>query len=133
VIADHHQPALHKFAFNAARGVGKDHRLNTHARENADGKSHLFRGIALVKMDSALHPRNGNCSYFSDDKLPRVANGGRLREVRNFRVRDFGGISEFVRESAKARAQDEGNLGAQFHLRKNEVSRFARALVLTVL
>ncbi len=81
-------------------------------------------------MDAALHPCNGNCSHFSDDELPRVANGGRLREVRNFRVRNFGGISEFVRETAKAGTQDEGNLGTQLRLRKNEVSRLSRALKL---
>jgi hypothetical protein len=83
-------------------------------------------------MDAALHPRNGNCSHFSDDELPRVANGGRLREAWNFRVGNFGGISEFVRETAKAGTQDEGNLGTQLRLRKNEVSRFSRALELVV-
>src|SRR5712664_3172669 len=101
VIADHHQPALHEFPFDAARGVGEDHGLYAHARENADGKRHLFRGVAFVKMDPALHPGHGNRSHFSDDELARMANGGRLRKVRNFRVGDFGGIGEFVRESAK--------------------------------
>ena len=83
-------------------------------------------------MDAALHPRNGNCSYFPDDELPRVANGGRLGEVRYFCVGDFGGISEFVRESAKAGTQNKRNLRPVSSLNKNEVSRFPRALVLTV-
>jgi len=53
-------------------------------------------------MDAALHPGNGNRSHFSDDQFPRMANGGRLRKVRNFRIWNFGGTGKFVRESAKA-------------------------------
>jgi len=84
-------------------------------------------------MDAALHPGHGNCSHFSDDELPRVANGGRLRKVWNFRVRNFRSAGKFISESAKARAQNQGNLGTVSGLRKNEVSRFARALELAVL
>jgi len=83
-------------------------------------------------MDSALHSGNGNCSHSSDDELPRVANGGRLRKMRNFRIGNFGGIGKFVRESAEAGTQNKRNLRPVSGLRKNEVSRSPRALVLAV-
>jgi len=81
-------------------------------------------------MDAALHPGNGDCSHFSDDELPRVADGCGLRKMRNFRIWDFGGIGEFVCESTETRAQNKRNLRPVSGLRKNELSRFPRALVL---
>jgi len=101
VVADHNEATLHKFPLDAARGVGEDHGLHTHARENADGKHHLFRGIALIKMDAALHASDRNGSYFSDDEFSRVADGGRLWKVRNLRVGNFGGTGKFVRKRAE--------------------------------
>src|SRR5260370_23032828 len=127
VIADDHEAALHEFPFDATRGVGEDHGLYAHARENADGKGDLFRGVTFIKMDAALHPGNGNCSHFSDDELSRMADGSGLRIMRNFRVRNFRSSSEFVGKCAKPRTKNQGNLGPQSRLRKNEVSRFARA------
>src|SRR5260370_443532 len=114
----------------ADRPVGEDHSLYAHSRENADGKGHLLRRITFVKMDAALHPGNGDCSHFSDDEFPRMANSGRLRKVRNFLVWDFGGFGKFVRKSAKARAENKHNLRSVSSLGKNEVSRFSCTFVL---
>jgi hypothetical protein len=61
-----------------------------------------------------------------------MANGRGLRKVRNLRVRNFRRYGKFVGKGAEAGTQDKGNLGAQFCLRKNEVSRFARAFELTI-
>ena len=76
MIADHHQPALHEFPFNAARGVRQNDGLHAHAREDADGKRHLLHRITLVKMDAALHPRHRDRSHFSDDQLAGMTDRG---------------------------------------------------------
>src|SRR5690242_9804134 len=102
VVADHDEATLHKFALDASGGVGEDYSLHSHARENADRKRYFFRGIAFIKMDAALHARYWNCADFSNDELPRVADGRGLREMRNFPVRNFGGIGELVCESTEA-------------------------------
>src|SRR5229473_6424530 len=130
VIADHHQPALHEFPFDAARGVRENYGLHAHAPENAYGKDHFLRRIAFIKMHAPLHPGNGNRSHFSDDQLPRMADGRRLRKVRNFRIRNFLGLLEFVRERPEARSKHQCDTRPVSRLRKNEVSSFTRALKL---
>src|SRR6266581_105979 len=48
VIADDHKPALHELAFDAACGVGEDHGLYAHAREDTNGKRNIFGGITFI-------------------------------------------------------------------------------------
>ena len=50
---------------------------------------------------------------FADDKLASVADGGGAREVRDFLVRNFRGVGEFVGESAKAGPEDERDAAAE--------------------
>jgi hypothetical protein len=83
-------------------------------------------------MDTALHARNWDCSDFPDDELPGMTNSGGLRKVRNLCVRDFRGTVKFIGECAKSGAKNQRDLGPQGRLRKNKVSRFARAFELSV-
>src|SRR5260370_38897413 len=59
-----------------------------------------------------------------------MANRRRLRKVRNFRIRNFHGVGEFIGECAKPRTKNQRNPRPESRLRENEVSRFPCALVL---
>src|SRR6266567_3704402 len=127
VIADRHQPPLHEFLLDATRGVRQNDGLHAHAREDADGKRHLLHGITLVKMDAPLHPGHRDRPHFSDDQLAGMTDRGRLRKVRNFRVRNFRRAREFVRKSAQTRAKNQCNLRPESRFGKNKLGGAPRA------
>src|SRR5882672_10011960 len=119
---DNDQLALHKFALDAARRIGKDNGFHAHAGKDADGKRHVLYRVALVEMDAPLHSANRNFSNFADDEGTGVADGGGTRKIRNLRVRNFRCAGELIRECAEARAKDQGNFRLQRGLRGNKFS-----------
>jgi hypothetical protein len=64
-------------------------------------------------VNAALHGGDRDFTGFADDEATCVANGGGLRERRNFRVGDTGGVVEGVGEGAEAGAKDEADPGAK--------------------
>src|SRR5213082_2737315 len=121
VVADDYKPPLRELAFDAPGRVRQDHRFHSHPRENTNGKRHVFCRISLIKMDAALHARNGNRAYFPNDQLPRVPDGSRPRKIRDLGVRNSRCTVEFVGKRTKPRTENKGDLRTQFRSGKNEI------------
>src|SRR5579862_3579142 len=79
-------------------------------------------------MHAALHANDGNIANFADDKLTGMADRGRLREVRNFFIRDARGVFKFIGKCAESRSENERDFGSKLRLRQNKFRR-ARSLL----
>ena len=116
MVANRHQTALRIITIDAASGVGDNHRLDSHAREGTGGKCDFFRGIAFVEMYAALHAGHWDIADIADDETSGVADGGGVREIRDFGVGNFGcafGIRRRTRRGrsrARARFWEAGSL-----------------------
>jgi hypothetical protein len=71
-------------------------------------------------MNTSLHARHRDIPDVSDHELSRVADGGGLREVRDFLVGYLSWRFEFVGEGAEARAQHQRNAGAESGFAQDE-------------
>ena len=100
VITDNDQRALGVLQIDAAGGVGKNRRTNSHAAQDTHRESDFLRGVALIEMDAALHRGHSHVPDFSDHQPPGVTNSGRTREARNFFVGDARCFAEFIGEGA---------------------------------
>src|SRR5207302_6651508 len=59
VIFNEHQRTLLVFEIDPSGGVGEDNGANAHATEDANRERNLLGGVALVKMNAALHGDEG--------------------------------------------------------------------------
>ncbi len=126
VIANHDQRALAVIEIDRSSRVGEDGGADAEASKDAHREDHFPARISFVQVDAALHRGDGNVASFSDHERAGVSGNGGAREARNFLVRDARGGSEFVGESAEARAENQRDFRAQFRFRENELSRRAR-------
>src|SRR5579872_5762279 len=102
VIAQRNQRATRVAEIDSAGGIGDDDGFNPGALKHADRKRHLLGGVAFVQMHTALHADDRNVANTADHKLADVADGSRLREVRNFLVWNARRVSEFVGERSES-------------------------------
>ena len=80
-------------------------------------------------MYPPLHPGDGHAVYISDHQLSGVPNRGRLREVRNLRIRNFCRIGKLIGEGTQPRPQHQRNLWPQLGARENKLCRSLSALI----
>jgi len=71
-------------------------------------------------MDASLHSADRNSPNLADDQGTGVADGRGSRKIRNLCVRNFCCAGELIRESAEARAENQGNFRPQRSLLGNE-------------
>src|SRR5450755_692581 len=77
--------------------------------------------IPFVKMYAPLHGDHQRVGNFTDHHFPGVPNRGRLREMRNIRIRNFNRTGKFIRERPESRSEHQRDFGTKFCFQGNEV------------
>ena len=120
MVAQNDQASLLEIAIDSARGIGEEHRANSHSRHHAHRKNHLLRRVAFIEMHAALHHRHRRVRHFADHHAPRVADRGGPRKIRDFLVVNARGAREFIRKRAQSAAEHQADARAKLGFRQDE-------------
>ena len=108
VIGDRDQRRRSPFVLESAGGVGEQQRLAAELAERVDRDPHRVRIAALVVVAAALKQRHPLALDCPDHQPPGMALDARDRKAGNVEIGDRDRVARFVCESAKARAEHDG-------------------------
>ena len=92
---------------DAAGGVGENDRADAEFFHDANRESDLRQAIALVEVSPPLLRGHHLPFQLANDQIALMAMNGGWRPARDFRVRHYGSVLQFVGQAAQTRTQDQ--------------------------
>ena len=93
MVGDNHHVANIEFRVHTTRSIRNEESLDAQFVHHTFRECNLFHVVALIVVEATLHSHDILATEAAEDELSAVALYGRYREVRNFRIWEFVGIS----------------------------------------
>lgn len=93
MVGDNHHVANIEFRIHTTRSIRNEESLDAQFVHHTLRESNLLHAVALIVVEATLHSHDILATELTEDELSGMTFNCRYREVRNFRIWEFVGIS----------------------------------------